>query len=44
VTDVIKQVRVGNLLPICNTSWGAANIKAEMAVVEKITTAKMLAF
>jgi hypothetical protein len=39
VTDVIKHVRV----PISDTSWEAANIKVEMAVVENITTAKKLA-
>jgi hypothetical protein len=43
VTDVIKHVRVGNLLPVSDTSWEAANIKVEMAVVEIITTATMLA-
>jgi hypothetical protein len=39
MTDVIKNVRVGNLLPVSNTSWEAENIKVAMSVVENITTA-----
>jgi hypothetical protein len=43
MTDVIKHVRVGNLLPISDTSWEAENIKVAMSVVENITTATLLA-
>jgi len=43
MTDVIKNVRVGNQLPIGNTSWESENIKVAMSVVESITTAIMLA-
>ena len=43
MTDVIKNVRVANLLPVNNTSWEAENIKVATSVVENITTATLLA-
>jgi hypothetical protein len=42
--DVIKNVQVGNLLPVPDICWEAENIKVAMSVVENITTTTLLAF
>ena len=43
MTNVIKHIRVGGLLPVRYTPWDAENIKVKMTVAENTTTATLLA-